>query len=164
MGSLIALEAAAAHFERIEKLVLVGTAFPMRVSEELLSATRDDEPAAQSMVNLWSHSSLAQFPGSPGPGFWAQGVNRRLMQRQKPGVMYVDFRACNAYANGLVACSKIKCPVLMVLGKRDIMTPPRFAKEMIQALVDKRVVEIAGAGHAIMAEKPDELLDAIRGF
>lgn len=164
MGSLIALECASRYPELTAKLVLVGTAFPMKVSDDLLSATRDDEATAQTMVNLWSHSSLAHYPGSPGPGFWVQGVNRRLMQRQKPGVMHVDFRACNAYSNGLVACAGIQCPVLLVLGKRDVMTPPRFAKEIIKVLADKRVVEIEGAGHAIMAEKPDELLDAIRSF
>ena len=164
MGSLIAMECAARYPERISKLALVGTAFPMKVSAELLTATRDDESAAQTMVNLWSHSGLAHYPGSPGPGFWVQGVNHRLMQRQKPGVMHADFAACNAYANGLLACGLIKCPVLVVIGKRDIMTPARFTKEIIQALADKRVVEIEGAGHAIMAEKPDELLDAIRNF
>jgi pimeloyl-ACP methyl ester carboxylesterase len=164
MGSLIAMECAARYPQLIAKLVLVGTAFPMKVSDDLLAATRDDEATAQTMVNLWSHSALAHFPGSPGPGFWVQGVNRRLMQRQKPGVMHVDFSACNAYTNGLVACAGIKCPVLLVLGKRDVMTPPRFAKEIIKVLIDKRVVEIEGAGHAIMAEKPDELLDAIRSF
>ncbi|MBM4198101.1 MAG: alpha/beta hydrolase [Gammaproteobacteria bacterium] len=164
MGSLIAMECAARYPQLIAKLVLVGTAFPMKVSDDLLAATRDDEATAQIMVNLWSHAVLAHFPGSPGPGFWVQGVNRRLMQRQKPGVMHVDFRACNAYTNGLVACAGIKCPVLLVLGKRDVMTPPRLAKEIIKVLIDKRVVEIEGAGHAIMAEKPDELLDAIRSF
>jgi len=164
MGSLIAMECAARHPQLLDKLVLVGTAFPMKVSDELLSATRDDEAAAQTMVNLWSHSALAHYPGSPGPGFWVQGVNRRLMQRQKAGVMHVDFRACNEYTNGLTACASIRFPVLLVLGKRDIMTPPRAAKELMKAIADKRVVEIEGAGHAIMTEKPDELLDALRGF
>lgn len=58
MGSLVALECAARHPQRVSALALVSTAFPMRVSEELLTATRDDEPAAQAMVNLWSHSGL----------------------------------------------------------------------------------------------------------
>jgi len=164
MGSLIAMECASRYPQLIAKLVLVGTAFPMKVSEDLLSATRNDETTAQTMVNLWSHSALAHYPGSPGPGFWVQGVNRRLMQRQKPGVMHVDFRACNAYTNGLIACAGIRCPVLLVLGKRDIMAPPHFAKEIMKVLSDRRVIEIEGAGHAIMAEKPDELLDAIRSF
>ena len=51
-----------------------------------------------------------------------------------------------------------------MLGKRDIMTPPRATKELTRALKDKRVVEIAGTGHALMAEKPDEVLDALIGF
>ena len=44
------------------------------------------------------------------------------------------------------------------------MTPPRATKELAGALKDKRVVEIAGSGHALMAEKPDEVLDALIGF
>ena len=163
MGSLIALECAARQPQRVSGLVLVGTAFPMRVGDPLLLATRDDEAAAQSMVNIWSHSALAHHPGNPGPGFWVPGVNLRLMQRQAPGVMHTDFTACNAYSNGLAACAAIHCPVLLVLGKRDLMTPPRAASKIIEALPAARVVMLE-SGHAIMAEQPDELLDAIRDF
>ena len=164
MGSLIAIECAARYPDRIAKIALVGTAFPMKVSDELLNATRDDEPLAQDMVNIWSHSAYAQYPGNPGPGFWAMGGNLRLMQRQKPGVMHTDFAACNAYANGIDAAKQVRCPALLIMGKRDLMTPPRAAKEIMGALADKRSVEIAGAGHALMAEKPDEVLEALRAF
>ena len=164
MGSLIAIECAARYPDRIAKIALVGTAFPMKVSDELLNATRDDEPLAQDMVNIWSHSAYAQYPGNPGPGFWAMGGNLRLMQRQKPGVMHTDFAACNAYANGIDAAKQVRCPALLIMGKRDLMTPPRAAKEIMGALADKRSIEIAGAGHALMAEKPDEVLEALRGF
>jgi pimeloyl-ACP methyl ester carboxylesterase len=164
MGSLVALESAARHPQRIAKLALVGAAFPMRVADELLNATRDDEPTAQQMVNLWSHSALAHYPGNPGPGFWVAGVNRRLMERQRTGVMHADFTACNDYSNGLEACRSIVAPVLLVLGKRDVMTPPRAAQDLIGALPNAGVVQIEGAGHAIMAEKPDELLEALRAF
>ena len=164
MGSLIAIECAARYPDRIAKIALVGTAFPMKVSDELLNATRDDEPLAQDMVNIWSHSAYAQYPGNPGPGFWAMGGNLRLMQRQKPGVMHTDFAACNAYANGIDAAKQVRCPALLIMGKRDLMTPPRAAKEIMGALADKRSVEIAGSGHALMAEKPDEVLEALRGF
>ena len=30
---------------------------------------RNDEPSAIDMVNIWSHSSMAQKPSCPGPGF-----------------------------------------------------------------------------------------------
>jgi pimeloyl-ACP methyl ester carboxylesterase len=164
MGSLIAVECAARYPERVARIVLIGTAFPMRVSDELLDATKNNEPLAQDMVNIWSHSAYAHYPSNPGPGFWVIGENLRLMQRQKPGVMHIDFAACNSYANGGVAAAKVACPALLVLGKRDIMTPPRATKELTAALKDKRVVEIAGTGHALMAEKPDEVLDALIGF
>lgn len=164
MGSLVSVECAARYPDRIARIVLVGTAFPMKVSEELLNATRDDEPLAQDMVNIWSHSAYAQYPGNPGPGFWTMGSNLRIMQRQKRGVMHVDFQACNDYANGLAAAGKVQAPALLIVGKRDVMTPPRAAQALAAALPDKRVVEIAGTGHALMAEKPDEVLDALREF
>ena len=105
MGSLIAVECAARYPERVSRIALIGTAFPMRVSDELLEATRNNEPLAQDMVNIWSHSAYAHYPSNPGPGFWVIGENLRLMQRQKPGVMHVDFAACNNYANGGTARS-----------------------------------------------------------
>lgn len=164
MGSLVAVECAARYPERIAKIALVGTAFPMKVSDELLAATRDDEPLAQDMVNIWSHSAIAHFPGNPGPGFWLIGENLRLMQRQKPGVMHVDFAACNAYANGFAAAERVRCPALVVAGRKDMMTPPRAAKELASKLPNARTVDIAGSGHALMAEKPDDVLEALRGF
>jgi pimeloyl-ACP methyl ester carboxylesterase len=164
MGSLVALECAARHALRVSRIALVGTAVPMRVSDELLTATRDDEPLAQDMVNIWSHSAYAHYPINPGPGFWVMGENLRLMERQAPGVMHVDFAACNAYGNGLAAAAKVACPALLLLGRRDVMTPPRAARELARTLKEARVVEIAGSGHALMAEKPDEVLDALREF
>ncbi len=164
MGSLVAVECAARRPDRIAKIALVGTAFPMKVSDELLNATRDDEPLAQDMVNIWSHAGYAQYPGNPGPGFWVMGENLRLMQRQKAGVMHTDFKACNDYASGITAAGRITAPALLLMGKRDMMTPPRGAKELAAALADKRIVEIPGGGHALMAEKPDEVLDALRAF
>ena len=164
MGSLVAIECAARYPDRVSKVALVGTAFPMKVSDELLTATRDDEPLAQDMVNIWSHAAYAQYPSNPGPGFWVMGENLRLMQRQKPGVMYADFTACNNYTNGIEAAKQVRCPALLIMGKRDLMTPPRAAKEIASALADKRSIEISGAGHALMAEKPDEVLEALRGF
>ncbi len=164
MGSLIALECAARHPGRVRAIALVGTAFPMRVSDELLDATRDDEPLAQDMVNIWSHAAYAHYPSNPGPGFWVMGENLRLMQRQAPGVMHADFVACNAYSNGANAAAATKCPALLVLGKRDIMTPPRATRDLMAAIPGARKVEIAGSGHALMAEKPDEVLDALAAF
>lgn len=164
MGSLIALEAAGLAPGRAESLALVGTAFPMRVSEALLTAARDDEPGAIGMINLWSHSGATHAPGCPGPGFSIMNQNLRLMQRQKPGTLLVDFSACNAYAAGLERAGALGCPVLFVLGAKDQMTPPKAARALVGAVPGARVVEVAGCGHALMAERPDAVLAALRDF
>ena len=163
-GSLVALETAAAHPRRVNALVLVGTAFPMRVADALLEATRGDEPAAIDMINIWSHSGYAQKPSSPGPGFWVVGQNKRLMERMKPGVLNADFAACNAYGNGALAAGAVRCPTLLILGRRDAMTPVRAAASLRAAMPTAEVIEVPGAGHALMAEAPDDVLDSMRGF
>lgn len=164
MGSLIGLEAAARYPERIERLALVGTAVPMHVDDALLTATRDDETAAIDMINIWSHSGYAQKPSNPGPGFWVVGENKRLMQRMRPGVLHADFAACNRYENGLAAAAAVRCPALLILGRRDMMTPIKSAAALRKAMPAARSVEVPGSGHALMAEAPDAVLDALREF
>jgi len=164
MGALVALECAARNPERVERIALLGVAFPMRVSDELLEATRTDEPHALEMINIWSHSAHAHYPSSPGPGFWVHGANLRLMQRQQHGVLPVDFAACNDYRGGRAAAEKVRCPTLLLVARRDRMTPGRSARELAGAIQGARVVEIDGSGHAMMAEQPDAVLDALRSF
>ncbi|MEO7030989.1 MAG: alpha/beta hydrolase [Herbaspirillum sp.] len=168
MGSLIALETAARAPQRITHLALISTAYPMKVSEQLLNAARDDEPTAIAMVNRWSHSSVAQKPSSPGPGFFVMGANRRLMEyvsrHSTEKIFFIDFSACNAYQNGLVAAAAVICPTLFLLGKLDQMTPPKAAKSLISTIAHAQVTQIENSGHAIMAEQPDQVLDTLFQF
>ncbi len=164
MGSLVALELAGRHPERVSRVALIGTAFPMRVSPELLRATQSDEPRAHGMINIWSHSGCAHYPGNPGPGFWIIGGNLRLMQRQKPGVLGADFAACNDYTRGLERAAQVKCPVLLLLGGQDQMTPARAARDIARAISGAKTVTLRDSGHNLMAEKPDEILDALVEF
>ena len=169
MGSLVALEAAARAPDRATRLVMVGAAFPMKVSDALLATARDAPLRAIDMVNAFSHSTLAAKPSFPGPGMWLHGSNRALMRRTQAGahrggwqgnLFEHDFRVCDAYANGLGAAAQMRCPATLVLGARDQMTPPRATRDLAAAL-DARVVTIA-AGHALMTEAPDALLHAVR--
>jgi pimeloyl-ACP methyl ester carboxylesterase len=166
MGSLIALETAHRSPQRVTRLALVGSAYPMKVSDALLALARDNETAAIDMVAAWSHSGIAQKPGSPGPGGWVIGGARRLMQRmgaRNPAqLFYTDFTACNQYANDAAPAS-VKCPVLLVGGSKDMMTPLRAAKGLQAAMPQARMV-VLDAGHSLMQEQPDGVLDALYGF
>jgi len=164
MGSLVALDCAARHPQRVRRIALVGTAFPMRVSAELLEATRAREPEAHLMINHWSHSALAHYPSNPGPGFWVAGANLRLMQRQKPGVLHADFAACDGYRDGLERAAQVKCPALFLLGRLDAMTPARAGRDLAHAVPGAAVKTLDDGGHNLMGEKPDEILDALVEF
>ena len=164
MGSLAALECAARYPQRITRVALLGAAFPMRVSPDLLEATKHRESDAKGMINAWSHSGYAHYPSNPGPGFWVIGGNLRLMQRQKPGVLHADFAACDRYKAGFERAAQVKCPALFLLGARDAMTPARAGRELARAVPNSTVVTLDGAGHNLMGEKPDEVLDALVEF
>jgi pimeloyl-ACP methyl ester carboxylesterase len=164
MGSLVALEAAARAPARVSGLGLVGTTYPMRVADALLATARDDEPAAIEMVASWSHSAWLPGPSTAGPGTSVVNVARRLMQRMSArnpgGLFHTDFAACNAYANGEAAAAGLTCPVTFVLGKKDMMTPPRSTALLTGAISHGNVVHV-DAGHAMMAEAPDAVRVAL---
>lgn len=163
MGSLISLEAAARHHDRVEKLALVGTAFPMKVSNALLSTAQARDHAALEMINVWSHSATGQTGGNRVPGQWIMGGSIRLLERTA-APLYNDFNACDQYADGVTSAAKVTCPVLLISGTRDLMTPPRAAKALTEKLAQAKVVTLEGAGHDLMSEQPDGVLDALIAF
>jgi pimeloyl-ACP methyl ester carboxylesterase len=164
MGSLICLDTAARYPERVERIALVGTAVPMPVSEALLGAAREARPKAEGMVNVWSHGPRGTLGGNTMPGIWMMGASLRLMERAAPGVLFNDLNACNEYKRGMEAAAAVRCPALLLVGSRDLMTSPRGAPKLAAAMKDARIATIEGSGHALMAEYPDAVLDALRDF
>jgi pimeloyl-ACP methyl ester carboxylesterase len=165
MGSLIALEAAARAPQRATRLVMIGSAYPMKVSEALLATARDAPLKAIDMVNAFSHSTLAAKPSCPGPGTWLHGSNRALMRRMQAAqtgvnLFHHDFSVCDRYANGLQAAASVQCPAHFILGDRDQMTTPKAARQLVAAL--RAPVALLPGGHALMQELPDEVLGALR--
>jgi pimeloyl-ACP methyl ester carboxylesterase len=161
MGSLIALEAA----ERASTLVMVGTAYPMKVSEALLTTARDKPEAAMAMVTAFSHSLASAKPSYPGPGSWLRGgsmaLMRRLQARQTAVNLFEnDFQVCDRYAGGEAAAARVACPVHFVLGTLDQMTSPK-QNAVLGELLKPRIHKLP-AGHALMAEAPDAMLAALR--
>lgn len=164
MGSLVALEFAARYPERAEKIALIGVAYPMKVSDAFLDAARRNDQAAYDMETIWGHAAQAPLAGNPNPGMWMYGDTLARLARLAPGVLHTDLAACNAYAGGMEAAAKVKCPALFILGARDMMTPPRAAQDLSRAIAGSKTVTIAPSGHSLMAEAPDATLDALIAF
>ncbi|MBK6807057.1 MAG: alpha/beta hydrolase [Betaproteobacteria bacterium] len=164
LGALAVLACAARHPARVAKVALLGPAVPMEVSEALLDAAKANDHVAYELINGWSTSAGKQLGGNTVPGMWLLGSAIRLMERTAPGVLHADLVACSAWTGGLEAAAAVRCPSLVVIGARDIMAPPRAAKGLVEALAGARVVTLPDTGHAMMAEQPDAVLDALRGF
>jgi pimeloyl-ACP methyl ester carboxylesterase len=64
----------------------------------------------------------------------------------------MDFRA------GL---ARVAVPTTVVVGSRDLLTPPRLGRAIAAAIPGARLVEVSGAGHMLPYEEPDLLAELI---
>jgi pimeloyl-ACP methyl ester carboxylesterase len=161
MGALVALECANRAPDRVERVACIGVAYPMKVSEAFLDAARRNDHAAYDMETIWGHAAQAPLSGNPHPGMWMYGDMLARLRRLAPGVLYNDLKACNDYRSDF---EKVECPVLLVLGKRDVMTPPRSAQPLQEKLKHCTTAHVELSGHSLMAEAPDATLDALVRF
>jgi len=164
LGALAVLECAARHAERVAKIALLGPAAPMPVSDALLDAAKRNDHVAYELITGWSYSPAKQLGGNRMPGVWLTGNAMRLMERTRYGVLHDDLNACNEYRGGPAAAARVRCAALVIVGARDLMAPPKNAAPLIAALADVREVTLPDCGHALMAEQPDAVLDALRAF
>ena len=165
LGSLIALEAAARAPERATHLAMLGTCVPMPVPQALLDLSLSNLSAAIDRVVGFSFSTLAAKPSYPGPGVWLRGAGRSLMHQvvahqRDSRLFHTDFQACDNYTRGLDAALQVRCPAGLVLGQFDQMTSPKAATEVTRRL--KAAVHTVPAGHFLMQESPDPVLNALR--
>jgi pimeloyl-ACP methyl ester carboxylesterase len=153
-GAMIAAEYAAHYPKRIDKLVLISPvglwndAYPVAdlwgipASElpGLLYADASQAPQAQggdveSIVRLVSGmTSVARF-------LWPipdRGLSRRLY--------------------------RITAPTLIVHGERDAFVPVQYADEFLGALPNARKVIIPNAGHMLLVEAPDTVVQIVQQF
>jgi pimeloyl-ACP methyl ester carboxylesterase len=161
MGALIALEAAAAAPARVRSLALLGVAERMPVHPDLQAAADGNRRLAPELVSSWGHGRSSHLGGNPAPGLWMMGGSLQLLERAPAGALAADLAACNAYAGALAAAGRVACPTLLLLGALDRMTPPAKATPLAGAIKRVRTVTLPGAGHMLMSERPDAVIDAL---
>ena len=167
MGALTALEAAAQAPQRTTALALLGVAETMPVHPDLLTSAEANEHAAIDMVNAWAHGAGAHIGGHPAPGTWLIGGGNRLLERAGPGILHAGLAACNDYKEAAARAAAVVCPVLLVLGALDKMTPAKAGRKLADACTaapSARDEVLPACGHMMMTERPDATLDALRNF
>ncbi len=164
MGALAALALAAQQPDKVSHLALLGVSAPMPVSPALLEAAEADDYAAFDMITIFGHAARALMGGNPTPGRWMSGGFLRLLEKTAPGVLFKDFSACNDFGNALELAAKISSPTLLILGDKDRMTPPKAGLKLAEAIDGAEVEVLAGCGHIMMIEGPDQVVAALKKF
>lgn len=161
MGSLVALEAAAA-LPATRCLAMLGTTVPMSVGTPLLDAAQKNDQAAVDMISLFGHSYGSQIGSNPVAGISAQLLAERILESAADGVLYTALNACNEYKNGLQTAETVSCPVGLILGEFDQMTPRKTAGKLLKAFPRAQEICIPDCGHMMMSEKPEATHHALR--
>jgi len=143
----------------VRGLILVGTGARLRVLPELLYGLLNDfENTAKRLVDMLFSRKFENEEIKKGTLDEILGCGSEVMFR--------DFNACdkfdllNEYKEGRVS---VDVPVLCIVGKDDIMTPPKYSA-FFEKTIGARVVEVEDAGHMVMLEKPEDVNKAISGF
>lgn len=162
MGSLLALEAAGQHAERVEQLVMFGAGYPMPVGQPLLDAAYENSQSAVDMIAIFSHSFGSQLGHNPVAGISVQNVAMALLERAAPGVLHADLKACNDYGGGEAAAQAlVDTPCTIIAGRNDRMTPVKAAGHLAE-LLSAQLNVIDNCGHMMMSEQPEATLQAVR--
>ena len=125
MGSLICLSLAAENKIDIEKIILIGTSLPMKVSDFLLEQSKKDQPKAINNMINWGLPTVAKLNGGHITGVNLPNYFSNLMNNIQKGVLYKDLNACNNFLLKEKVINQINMPVLIIAGDKDLMTPTK---------------------------------------
>jgi pimeloyl-ACP methyl ester carboxylesterase len=164
MGAFIGIELASSHGTEVQSLTLIGVSERMPVHPDLLTAAKADDHLAFDLVSSWSHTRTAHTGGHPTPGLWMMGSTVRLLERSRPGVLHNDLAACNVYESARDRTGGITAPVLILMGEHDLMTRPKGAAALADAMPNATIVIVPDAGHMVMVERPDAVIDELLTF
>jgi pimeloyl-ACP methyl ester carboxylesterase len=172
MGGRIAIKFAADHAAQLERLVIIDIGPDIALAG--LQRVRD--MMASSPERIESEEWAVEYIRRGNP---LQDVDM-LRERVRHGLRrQPDGELTWKYAKGLREMMRagrrdavdlweplphITCPTLVVRGAESDILAPEVAKKMAERLPDGRVVEIAGAGHTVPADRPEEFVREIRGF
>ena len=77
----------------------------MAVGPDLLKAAEANDQAAIDMVSIWGLGFDAELGGSLARAYGCMAARNACCEHCKPGVLFSDLSACNAYQDALAAAA-----------------------------------------------------------
>jgi pimeloyl-ACP methyl ester carboxylesterase len=154
MGGMIAMEAARQAPERITGLALLGTDARPDTPEmiaireaaiELFAQDRVREVIAPNIAMAF-HPDNAQALSDAYLEFVLAAGAEQLIRQNRAVIARPDARP------GL---PRLRCPVLVMCGEADLLTPPERSREIASLVPQARLVMVPRCGHMLTMERPD---------
>ena len=170
MGSMIAIEFALRHADRLDRLVLAGPgAAPARSAVDPISIwnwVKTNDPngmvfGGQQFTWLFStaflrnqiavQDTIALLSSNPNP------VEPEAYDRQAQAYLHFD---------ALDRLGGIKAPTLVIVGEQDLLTRPWIAHEVAGGIsgAQFKIVTGDGSSHLVPLERPDEFNQEVMDF
>jgi pimeloyl-ACP methyl ester carboxylesterase len=173
-GGAVALGLAARHPERVRGLVAVGALgaerWPATFQARLARAVRGlpgalalgMRLAPRAQARWFLHSALADRRSADAAIVEQVAATLRAAAGRRTLIRTLrrldDWRFIARQLGG------IRAPTLLIWGERDSVYGLPVAERMRHAIHGARLVTLAGAGHLLPIERPEELAATIRGF
>ncbi|WP_298106334.1 alpha/beta fold hydrolase [Bradyrhizobium sp.] len=163
-GGFVALQMAIRHPELASKLILAdcGAAFSAQGREafrNMAAAAKAKGLAAITEVAM-RRLFAADF----------QATHPDLMRDRREAFLKTDTEVLQAACGQLAELdlrpelSKVRMPVLVLVGEHDEATPPPMSHELAALLPDARLKILSGCAHVPQLQAPRAFLDAIADF
>lgn len=159
LGGMVGLWLAANAPERVDRLVVCGTAARMPRPEDYAARAKlvrqqGISAIADSVIGRWFTPAFAAR--RPDVVAWIRSL---LLATQPEG--YAG--ACEALASMDLRddLPRIDAPTLLIAGAEDPATPPELSREIARRITSAEVVVIPGASHLATVEQPEAITGQI---
>ncbi|WP_421657095.1 alpha/beta fold hydrolase [Leptothermofonsia sp. ETS-13] len=176
-GGMVGLAYASRYPENVSHLIAVVTAPDSRFLERAkeILAERGTEEQKAIAQHLWNGTfesedqlkeyfwvtrtlySITADPNSPPPKSW----ERAIVSPDAINIAFQDFLRTYDIRDQL---HKITAPTLVIGARHDWICPPEFSEEIASLIPNSDLRIFENSGHAVRADEPQALLDAIAGF
>jgi pimeloyl-ACP methyl ester carboxylesterase len=168
MGGMVAQELALRHPQRVERLVLVGTYARPDAKRRLLLQHWRELARADAPLEVLIRERL----------LWTL-QDETLEQQDLIDAMVAFFTreeptfTSDVFARQCEAClghdatdrlRKIRPRTLVVCGRHDALTPPKFSRELADEIPDAHLVTLPNCGHVVMVESAERFNHLVQQF
>lgn len=154
MGGMIAMAAARQAPERVAGLVLLGT--DARPDSQEMIALREAAIVlfAQGRAREVIEPNIAlAFHPDNAPALAADYLE--LVLGAGDDQLIAQNRAVIARPDARPALAQLRCPVLVMCGENDLLTPPERSREIASLVPQAQLVLVPRCGHMLTMERPD---------